>query len=178
MAKLFPRPASLGKPLSAEAVERVHRAIADGSAKVLRSASLTGFNRQQAHVLSVLERPIIAGVDVNVGKKASTVDPLVRVLRTGFVVEVRPKLVGDGKNIGLDLLALIVSADEPRTVFYRKDEPYVVHEYRTKAANVLTNVVLPDGGTLAFSRGAPPARPGHRLVYLVTARSTDVSGRE
>jgi hypothetical protein len=178
LAKLFPRLADLGRPLTAEAMGRVHQAIADGSVPVLRYATLTGFNRQRVHAASVLERAVIADSDVEIAKKASTAEPVVRPLRTGFVVDVRPTLAGDGKHIDLDLLALFVAADESRVVPYLKDKPYVVHEYHTETANLLTSAFLPEGGPLAFVRGEVPGRPGHQLLYLVSARSTRVSGRK
>ncbi|MBN2492275.1 MAG: hypothetical protein JXQ29_15620 [Planctomycetes bacterium] len=177
VARLFPRPADLRVPLAPEAIERVHQAVADGSARVLRHVELTSFNRQRAHAVSILERSVIDGVDAEVAQKASIGDPIVGTLRSGFLVDARASLVGDGKTLGLDLLAAFVATSEPRVVAYREGEPYVVHEYDAEAANLATNVLLPDGGAMAFLRGTVPGRPDLELVYLVNARTTRVSGK-
>jgi len=176
--ELFPDPAALGKPLSPEALARVRQAIADGRAQVLRYARLTSFNQQRANVVSVVERPVIAEMDSKMGKGTVIMDPLIRALRTGFVLDVRPTLVGDGKHLSLDLKARLLTTDPPRRVPYREDEPFVVHEYRAEAATLLVTAYLPDGGAMAFLRGAAPGRPGHQIAYLVTARSTPITGRE
>jgi len=86
VAALIPRPAELGAPLSQDAIDRVHQAIADGSAQLLRQAEVTGFNRQRAHALSVLERPVIAGVEVEVAKSMMTTASITTVTPRAVLV--------------------------------------------------------------------------------------------
>jgi hypothetical protein len=162
--------ADLGAPLTPPAIGNLHQAVARGAAKLLQRASLTSFNHQRAHVQSVVERSVIAGVEVEVAKKASTMDPDVQPLRSGFFLDVRPGLVGNGKSVGLDLFAVYSLATEPRAVAWCEAKPYVVHQYAEHTSDLSTSVFLPDGSTLALLRGPAPNAPGHSLVFLVTAR--------
>ena len=179
LAKLFPRLADLGRPLTVEAMGRVHQAIADGSAPVLRHATLTGFNRQRIHAASVLERAVVADSDVEIAKKASTAEPVGAPASHGL-------RGGRATHAGR------------RRQAHRPGSPGPVRGGRRTPGSS-----LPEGQTLrgarvphrdrqfysraCFSRkeapwrlcGAKcPGRPGHQLVFLVTARSTRVSGRK
>jgi hypothetical protein len=177
MDALLPATGGARTLLSRQQREALDSAVTQGQgARRLAAALVTGFNQQRVHAMAALERRVIAGVEVEVAKKASVIDPEVKSLVTGLFVDLRPALVGDGQTVGLDLFTVYRTADQPTPVRFREGEPYVFHRFATDTVTLYTSAIVPEAGTVAFVRGPAPGMDGHRLVFLVTPNVLRVTG--
>ena len=119
---------------------------------------------------------VIRSVQAVATGEKTALDPVVQPLRTGFFLDVRPRLVGDGQNLELEIFAIHSTVTEPRATEWTEGKPFVIHRYAERNQDLSTSVFLPDGATVALVRRPDPDQPGHTRVYLISPRVVRIRG--
>lgn len=109
-----------GSAVSAETI----RTLKSGTtAKVLAQASTWCFHRERVHAAGLVTRNYISGLDSQIATDSRGMDPVIGQIEEGFLLDVRPTLVGDGTSILLDLRpALARMEQEPQPIETRGDD--------------------------------------------------------
>ncbi len=82
---------------------------------VLESASLTLFNTQQANITMANQQAYIQDVDIQVATAAASFDPIIGIIQTGMVIDVRPIISFDRKYVTLEMQPAIATIDRIRS---------------------------------------------------------------
>ncbi len=80
-------------------------ATKDRRVRIIEAAEITGFPLERVYAAAFREENFIAGFESKVGPAAAMVDPAVRTLHTGFVLDVLPRPVAGADRIEVDLRA-------------------------------------------------------------------------
>ncbi|MFH1549290.1 MAG: tetratricopeptide repeat protein [Planctomycetota bacterium] len=138
------------------------------STSILSAPKITTFNRQRAHIAIVNEQSIMAGVSVSntTNTELATVEPNMKLFRTGIVLDVRPTVTWDRKYTIIEVKTVFTRGDTGTSRSLDLTPPaklvsaglavYIVQPTilidlvmpLIHSRNVKTTVMVPDGGTV------------------------------
>jgi len=153
-----------GSLLSNEDLDRLLTRADPGAVTILASVSIPCFSGQRVHVGPLSRRRYIRDLDVEVSSGIGIIDPIMGSLLTGFLVDVRPSVVGRQGSVLLDLrLGLAEYTDAHAFVdagLGRIDTP------RRALLTGATTVIVPRGKAIFFS-ATHPETPGRAVIFVV-----------
>jgi type II secretory pathway component GspD/PulD (secretin) len=120
-------------------------------ATTVQGPRITVFNTQRSHVMFLTQLSYIADYEPQVSTLAAAYDPIMGILTTGVVLDVRPIVSNDRKYVTLELRPSLAQLQTMRRLNIRPglnillDLPYVVLQ---KAESTVS---VPDRGTLLVS---------------------------
>ena len=126
-------------------------------ARQVSSPRLTVFNGQRAHLLAVTQRAYISDVELNQTGVVPVLNPVIGILNTGSILDVRPTVSHDRRYINLELRPTLAQQTATRTVVVNLSAPAPGAPPRTvvpielptiTVQKIRTNVTVPDGGTV------------------------------
>ncbi|MBX3469910.1 MAG: hypothetical protein KF878_23795 [Planctomycetes bacterium] len=83
-------------------------------AKLVNAPRLTVFNGQRSHVLSINQRAYIQDVEVNQTGVIPVLNPVIGILNTGAILEVRPTVSHDRRYVTLEVKPTLATELPPR----------------------------------------------------------------
>jgi hypothetical protein len=158
-------------------------------ARTLEHLSLVGFNGQRISAHGLQQQARVTDYEVEIAQSAVAYDPVVRYLRQGAVLDVRPMLGLDRRTATLDLrLDLARPGDRMRevptslleasvvrgtgdlasTAVARVGQAGSMQHDQLSIAQIRTMVQVPLGMGALFVRTAPLVENGELLVVIVT----------
>lgn len=136
---------------------------------VLTSPRLTVFNTQRANVTIVKQRAYIQDYDVEIATNATIADPIIGVVQSGVVLDVKPIISADKKYITLELQPTVADlvdmgtftttlassttqhdngTNQTTNAGSREAKVITIQAPELKMTKIRTTVTIPDGGTL------------------------------
>jgi hypothetical protein len=153
-----------GSLLSNEDLDRLLSRADPGAVTILSTVSVTCFSGQRVHVGPLNRRRYIRDLDVEVSSGIGIIDPIMGTLLTGFLLDVRPSIVGPHGSVLLDLrLGLAEYANAGAFVdagIGRIDTP------RRTLLTGATTVLVPRDKAVFFS-ASHPETPGRAVLFVV-----------
>jgi type II secretory pathway component GspD/PulD (secretin) len=128
-----------------EAVKKKQRA------RMVSSPRVTVFNGQRAHLLSINQRAYIQDVEVNQTGVIPVLNPVIGVLNTGSILDVRPTVSYDRKYVMLEVRPTLAQQTGTRNsiVTLAGGNTSIPIELPTIVVQkIRTSVTVPDGGTV------------------------------
>ncbi len=161
-------PVLAGPLLPPEAEAALAKALGDGSALLLERVRVSSLAGQRNNVAALEQRTYVADFEVEIAEDAVISNPVVQILRSGIVLDVRPQITSARDSVVISVgLNRSVPFQTPRlvkTVVGDMQCPDMrLHELRT-------DVEIPFGRTAVA--GAFGAQGGRRTVLLLTPRLT------
>ncbi|MBI5369370.1 MAG: hypothetical protein HZA54_20210 [Planctomycetes bacterium] len=184
-----------------QAVEKSQRATQ------LRAPRVTAFNTQRSHILVQRQETYVKDYDVEIATNAIAYDPVIGVLQTGLVFDVRPIISNDRKYITLELRPAIAVRENlvNFTIALINQVRVEIQLPTVQLQRAQTTIRLPDKGTaliaglknvlerdiaretpllaripilnFLFSRKTKAEEKGN-LIILITAEIIDAAERE
>jgi len=162
MARSLARPS--GSLLSSEDVDYLMGRADPGAATLVGAVSVTCFSGQRVHAGPLSKQIYIRDLDVEVAQKITIVDPVMGTLLTGFLLDVRPSIVGQHASVLMELrIGLATCTDAAASVesgVGRIDTP------RRALVTGLTTVLVPRNKAF-FIAASHPDKAGYSVVFLV-----------
>lgn len=137
---------------------------------ILTSPRLTVFNTQRANVTIAQQQAYVQDYDVEIATNATIADPVIGVVQSGVVLDVKPIISADKKYITLELQPTVADltkladfytsvassdktqnrlSDNPINTSGRADAKTIrIQAPELKMTKIRTTVTIPDGGTL------------------------------
>ncbi|MBI3855412.1 MAG: hypothetical protein HY293_06950 [Planctomycetes bacterium] len=138
--------------LGEQALQMALRALHKGQkATLVQAPRVTVFNTQRSHVMFLTQIAYIQDYEPQVSTLAAAYDPIMGILTSGVVLDVRPIVSNDRKYVTLEMRPSLAQLQTMRTVSIRPglnillQLPYVVLQ---KAE---TTVTCPDRGTIMIT---------------------------
>jgi|GEM_PF-6696701 len=161
-------PVLAGPLLSPEAEAALAKALGDGSAQLLERVRVSSLAGQRNNVAALEERSYVSDFEVEIAEDAVISNPVVRTLRSGIVLDVRPQITSARDSVVVSVrLNRSMPFQAPRlvkTIVGDIQCPDMrLHELRT-------DIEIPFGRTAVA--GAFGAQGGRRTVLLLTPRLT------
>lgn len=120
--------------------------------RVINAPRLTVFNGQRSHILNVRQRAFIQDVEVNQTGVIPVLNPVIGILNTGAILEVRPTVSHDRRYISMEVkptLAAELPARIPAPVTLANAFTSIPIELPVITIQKLrSSVTVPDGGTV------------------------------
>jgi len=91
-----------------EAVRKTQRS------KIVNAPRITVFNGQRSHILNISQRAYIQDVEVNQTGVIPVLNPVIGILNTGAILEVRPTVSHDRRYVTLEVQPTLASEQQPR----------------------------------------------------------------
>ncbi len=122
----------------------------DDKSYILDSSQFTLFNTQRAHISIGEQNAFIQDFDVQPSAGASSFDPIIGVVGTGLILDVRPIISFDRRYVTLQLLPSLTSdvSFQESNILEIGGFPLVIQLPRIQKKSVSTTVRLPDHGSL------------------------------
>lgn len=120
-------------------------------ARMVSSPRLTVFNGQRAHLLSINQRAYIQDVEVNQTGVIPVLNPVIGILNTGAILDVRPTVSYDRKYVTMELRPTIARQTGTRSsiVTLAGGNTSIPIELPTIVVQkIRTSVTVPDGGSV------------------------------
>ncbi|RMG19022.1 MAG: hypothetical protein D6731_00715 [Planctomycetota bacterium] len=121
-------------------------------ARLVNAPRLTVFNGQRSHILNIRQRAYIQDVEVNQTGVIPVLNPVIGILNTGAILEVRPTVSHDRRYVSLEVkptLATELPARIPAPVTLAGGFTTIPIELPVITIQKLRSVVtVPDGGTV------------------------------
>lgn len=120
-------------------------------ARMVSSPRVTVFNGQRAHLLSINQRAYIQDVEVNQTGVIPVLNPVIGILNTGSILDVRPTVSYDRKYVMLEVRPTLASQTGTRSsiVTLAGGNTSIPIELPTIVVQkIRTSVTVPDGGTV------------------------------
>jgi len=93
-----------------EAFDRLfEEACRNGNVRLVETAEVTGFPQERVHVARLVQEAIVADYEPQVSTCVAAFDPLIDILCSGFVLDVRPHFVQGTERIAVSLRAALTS---------------------------------------------------------------------
>ncbi len=126
---------------------------------VVSAPRVTAFNTQRAHVLVADQQAYIKDFDVEIATNSVAYDPIVGVVQSGLVLDVRPIISNDRKYITLELRPAVANLVQPiRTTIVAQTfdifgilHTVVIQLPELQIQRAQTTVRLPDRGTVIIA---------------------------
>jgi type II secretory pathway component GspD/PulD (secretin) len=136
---------------------------------ILTSPRLTVFNTQRANVTIINQQAYVQDYDVEIATNSTIADPVIGVVQSGVVLDVKPIISADKKYITLELQPTVADLidmkdfktsvassektqpmlnDQPVTNTTRAAKEITIQAPELKMTKIRTTVTIPDGGTL------------------------------
>ena len=138
--------------LGEQALQMALRSLHKGQkATLVQAPRVTVFNTQRSHVMFLTQIAYIQDYEPQVSTLAAAYDPIMGILTSGVVLDVRPIVSNDRKYVTLEMRPSLAELQVMRTVSIRPglnillQLPYVVLQ---KAE---TTVTVPDRGTILIT---------------------------
>ena len=119
--------------------------------KELSAPRVTAFNTQIAHTLVINQAAFIKDLEVNQTGVIPVINPVIGVLNTGSILEVRPNVSWDRKSIVLEIqptLAARLDSEFANLNLSGNFTSVPVELPVTSVTKIKTTVTIPDGGTV------------------------------
>jgi hypothetical protein len=162
MARSLARPS--GSLLSQEDVNYLMGKADPGAATLIGAVSVTCFSGQRVHAGPLNKQVYVRDLDVEVAQKITIVDPVMGTLLTGFLVDVRPSIVGRHASVLMEMrigwAACTDAAASVESGVGRIDTP------RRALVTGSTTVLVPRGKAF-FLSASHPDKPGYSVVFMV-----------
>jgi type II secretory pathway component GspD/PulD (secretin) len=121
-------------------------------ARQINAPRVQVFNGQRAHMMVVRQRAYIQGVEVNQTGVIPVLNPVVGILNTGSILEVRPTVSYDKKYVTLEVkptLAIEGASRTPAPVTLAAGNTSIAIELPViTIQKIRSTVTIPDGGTV------------------------------
>ena len=91
-----------------EAVRKTQRS------RLINAPRLTVFNGQRSHILNIRQRAFIQDVEVNQTGVIPVLNPVIGILNTGAILEVRPTVSHDRRYVSLEVQPTLATELQPR----------------------------------------------------------------
>lgn len=120
-------------------------------ARMVSSPRLTVFNGQRAHFLSINQRAYIEDVEVNQTGVIPVLNPVIGILNTGAILDVRPTVSYDRKYVTMEVRPTLAQQTGTRSsiVTLAGGNTSIPIELPTIVVQkIRTNVTVPDGGSV------------------------------
>ncbi len=135
------------------ALEKSHKGT------VVSAPRVTAFNTQRAHVLVADQQAYIKDFDVEIATNSVAYDPIVGVVQSGLVLDVRPIISNDRRYITLELRPSVATLQQPiRTTVVAQTldifgilHTVVIQLPTLQIQRVQTTVRIPDRGTVLIA---------------------------
>ncbi|MCE9584549.1 MAG: hypothetical protein K8T20_18830 [Planctomycetes bacterium] len=149
-------------------------ALKGGGVRIVSSARGAGMSDQRFHVWAGGAQAFVQDDDVEIAQGAAATDPVIGILTTGCVLDIRPTLAGDGKRIAVELRPQFNAAQSPETFDPKAVNVGKIQKIRASVFKVQTQLYVPDGGWNLVGVATGTAG-GKReiLAMLVRARSME-----
>ncbi|MEK7466923.1 MAG: hypothetical protein AAB074_05855 [Planctomycetota bacterium] len=150
-------------------------ALKGGGTRILTSARGVCMSDQRFHVWAGGEFAYVQDYDVEIAEKAAASDPVIGLLTTGCVLDIRPTLAGDGKRLHLELRPAYNASPGPETFDPKAVNIGKLHKIRASIFAVQAQMYVTDGAW-ALAGVATSGAGGKRetLAMVVRARSMEV----
>ena len=145
-----------------------------GGIRVVTSARGACMSDQRFHVWAGGEQAYLQDHDVEIAQSAAATDPVIGILATGCVLDIRPTLAGDGKGLHLELRPAYNASAGPETFDPKAPNVGKLQKIRASVFMVQTQMYVPDGAWVLA--GVATGNDGGRretLAMLVRARSME-----
>ncbi len=120
--------------------------------RVVNAPRLTVFNGQRSHILNIRQRAYIQDVEVNQTGVIPVLNPVIGIINTGAILEVRPTVSHDRRYVSLEVkptLAAELPARIPAPVTLANAFTSIPIELPVITVQKLrSSVTVPDGGTV------------------------------
>lgn len=120
-------------------------------ARMVSAPRVTVFNGQRAHLLSITQRAYIQDVEVNQTGVIPVLNPVIGILNTGSILDVRPTVSYDRKYVMLEVRPTLAQQGGTRfsVVTLAGANTSIPIELPTIViSKIRTSVTVPDGGTV------------------------------
>jgi general secretion pathway protein D len=121
-------------------------------ARQINAPRVQAFNGQRAHLLSIVQRAYIQGVEVNQTGVIPVLNPVVGILNTGSILDVRPTVSYDKKYVTLEVrptLAVEGATRHPPPITLANGNTSIPIELPVIIIQkIRSTVTVPDGGTV------------------------------
>jgi len=158
----------LGTLLDDIQLDVILQAVAQSSNdRILSAPQITLFSNQRAIIMEAQEHGAIQDFEPAIASHARSIDPDAQTLNTGIVLDIRPRISSDGKNIVLTLFpgtrgARLTVADEQIIL---NNQLHALQLPVLQLSQVQTTVSVPDGGTILLG-GLKTSPNGERQMGL------------
>jgi len=171
-------------------LEAVLRAVQKSSmAELIHAQNLTVFNGQRANIIAQDHISYLADFEVEIAQGAVVADPVIRVLRDGTILDVRPVASADRRFVTMEVRPTLSNLIEPIQVFRTSlsiGNEVEIFLPELQVQRVRTTVTIPDGATLMLGglktitetyqeSGMPFLKDIPLLSFLTTRKGTEHS---
>lgn len=121
------------------------------STRELSAPRVTAFNTQIAHTLVINQAAFIKDLEVNQTGVIPVINPVIGVLNTGSILEVRPNVSWDRKYIVLEIQPTLAQRLDSEFAILNLSGNFTVVPVElpvTSVTKIKTTVTIPDGGTV------------------------------
>ncbi len=123
----------------------------DQSKRVLNSPRVTAFNTQVSHTLVIEQAAYIQDLEVNQTGVIPVINPVIGVLNSGSILEVRPTVSYDRKYVVLEIQPTLAVQLQSEVAVLNLSGSFTVVPVELPVLSVTkikTTVTIPDGGTV------------------------------
>jgi len=117
----------------------------------INAPRLTVYDTQRANVSVLTQSSYVQDFDVEIAQAAAIGDPIVRTIRDGIILDVRPIVSADRRFITMELRPTVADLVRPIPTFQTSlatGPPVTIQVPEIAISRVRTTVTMPDGGTL------------------------------
>lgn len=121
------------------------------SIELINDQMLSVHNTQRAFVTVINQRAYVQDFEVEVAQFQAIADPVINVLTEGIVLDVRPTIHHNRRQITLEIqptVAQVVSLSNFTTSLSGSTQPVTFQLPELEVQSVFTTAVVPDGGTI------------------------------
>jgi len=119
--------------------------------ELINDQMLSVHNTQRAFVTVINQRAYVQDFDVEVAQFQAIADPQINVLTEGIVLDVRPTIHHNRRQITLEIqptVAQVISLSDFTTTLSGSTQPVTFQLPELEVQSVFTTAVVPDGGTI------------------------------